>query len=59
MSEENKLKRGPKVKYDGGYKQHNNEEKYHLKYYHEHKCKLPCKFISPNSNGHSWIKMSS
>ena len=38
----NKLKRGPKVKYDGGYKQHNQEEKYHLKYYHQHKSLIHC-----------------
>ena len=44
MSEiqEIKLKRGPKVKYDGGYKQHNQELKYHLNYYHQHKGLINC-----------------
>jgi hypothetical protein len=37
VGEEIKLKRGPKVKYEGGYKQHNQEQKYHLNYYHKHK----------------------
>jgi hypothetical protein len=36
------VKRGPKLKYKNGYKEHYKDINYNLSYYHSHKTKINC-----------------
>ena len=43
-------RRGPKCKYENGYREHNKEIKYNLNYYHANKTKIHCDICNKEVN---------